>query len=129
MHLFNKFLLILLAILAFNLSAEITSESMAQVLKLSEQANVKRFPNADSVLLFDNQHIIYQTDGSAVTTDDFFVKVLTEAGRSKLRKQSFYFNITYEEFKLEACDVLKANGQIVKIDVAKNSKLPSAPAR
>lgn len=126
---FKKFLPLLLAILAFHLFAEAVPAPVAQALKLSEQASAKRFPNADSVLLYDEQHVVYQADGTAVTTDDYFVKVLTEAGRRAMGTQSFYFNTTYEEFKLELCDVLKPDGRTVRLDVAKNSKIAVSPGQ
>ena len=81
------------------------------------------------MLLYDEQHVVYQADGTAVTTDDYFVKVLTEAGRRAMGTQSFYFNTTYEEFKLELCDVLKPDGKTVRLDVAKNSKIAVSPGQ
>ena len=73
--------------------------------RLSERATLKHFPDADSVLLHDREHSVYQTDGTAVTTDDCYYKVLTEKGRRELRALSFGYSSDYEKMEITALGV------------------------
>ena len=63
---------------ALSLSAAVTPE---QLKAQSALATTERFPNAETVLLYDWQSAVYQADGTGVETDDFYQKILTETGR------------------------------------------------
>ncbi len=97
--------------------------TFSHVMKLSEQATLERYPNADTVLLYSEDYVTYQADGTAVTNSDFYIKPLTEAGRHSLETQSFYFNSSYETLSLEICQVLKPNGESIALDVKQNSRI------
>ena len=56
------------------------------IAALAEKAVSRNYPDADSVLLYDLEQMTYQTDGTAVSTDEFYQKVLNEAGRRELRR-------------------------------------------
>ena len=60
---------------ALSLSAAVTPE---QLKAQSALATTERFPNAETVLLYDWQSAVYQADGTGVETDDFYQKILTE---------------------------------------------------
>jgi len=95
----------------------------------SAEAVTEKFPNADSVLLYDFEHVVYQADGTAVQTDDFYQKVLTDAGRRQLREFSFHFNTNYEELEVPVLEVIKPDGKTVKIDVAANGRVAVEPSQ
>lgn len=82
----------------------------------------EKFPDADNVIARNSTVTRYAADGTSRTVDDMVIKVLTEKGRKSERTQSFGYNTFYEELKiLQAC-VLKADGSVVAVDAAKNSK-------
>jgi len=95
----------------------------------SAEAVTEKYPNADSVLLYDFEHVVYQADGTAVETDDFYQKVLTDAGRRQLREFSFHFNTNYEELEVPVLEVIKPDGKVIKIDVAANGRVAVEPSQ
>ena len=95
----------------------------------SAEAVATKYPNADNVLLYDFQSVVYQADGTGVETDDFYQKVLTDAGRRQLRELSFRFNTTYEELEIPLLEVIKPDGKVVKIDVAANGRAAVEPSQ
>ncbi|WP_294505453.1 DUF3857 domain-containing protein [uncultured Victivallis sp.] len=109
-----------------SLSAAVTPE---QLKAQSALATSERFPNAETVLLYDWQSAVYQPDGTGVETDDFYQKILTETGRRNLRELSFQFNTSYEKLELPLLEVIKPDGKIVKIDVETNGKVAVEPSQ
>ncbi len=101
----------------------------AALAKAAAEATVEKYPDADSVLLFDDQKAVYQPDGTAVETDDFYQKVLTEAGRRELREITLHFNSTYETMEVPLLEVIKPDGSTVRIDVAANSRVAVEPGQ
>ena len=93
------------------------------VTKLSSIATSKNFPNADSCLLYNFLGISYEADGSYVKVDDFYQKVLTESGRKELREITMRFNENYNKYLVKIVEVIKPNGQIVKVDLKGNLKI------
>ena len=111
---------------ALSLSAAVTPE---QLKAQSALATTERFPNAETVLLYDWQSAVYQADGTGVETDDFYQKILTETGRRNLRELSFQFNSTYEKLEVPLLEVIKPDGKVVKIDVETNGKVAVEPSQ
>ena len=86
------------------------------------QVNSEKYPNADTVLLFDYDHISYEPDGSNINTDDYYLKVITDKGVEESRIIPVYFNTFYTDITVEAFEIIKSDGRVVKIDLAKNSE-------
>ncbi len=95
----------------------------------SAEAVAEKYPNADSVLLYNFQSVTYQVDGTAVEIDDFYQKALTDAGRNELRELAFRFNTTYEELEVPVLEIIKPDGSVVKIDVAANGRAAVEPSQ
>lgn len=123
---FPRILLVLLLFAATVLHGAVTAEHLKEQ---SASVTAEKYPNADSVLLFEFTHAVYQTDGTAVETDEYYQKVLTEAGRRGMRELTFEFNTTYETFDVPVLEVIKPDGDVVKIDVASNSRVAIDPSQ
>ena len=67
----------------------------AAVVKDARGLTAVKYPDADTVLVSEHQRTQYKPDGSYVTLDDEYVKVLTEAGRKGSREQQFGFDASY----------------------------------
>ncbi len=86
---------------------EVTPEELA---RLAAAATPSRFPDADIALLYDFESIVCGDDALAVTRDDYYIKILTEAGRRQARTQSFHFNTTYNRLDIEILELIRPDG-------------------
>ena len=80
---------------------------------------LKKYPDANTVLLDDREYIRYNADGSSVSTDSFSYRVLTEKGRNDLRKLDFHFYTGYEKIAVTELKVTKPDGRTITLDPAK----------
>ncbi len=78
-----------------------------------------RYPNANTVLLNDDEYIRYNADGSSTSTDKFSYLVLTEKGREELRQLTFRFHTHYEKITVTGLSVTKPDGKNIVLDPAK----------
>ncbi len=93
-----------------------------KVLKLAKTVTAKEFPDADSVLLDDSEQIVYEADGTSITSDEVYEKVLTEKGKRKSRTMQFYYMLPYSTVKVKTLEVIKPDGKVVNVDIKKNSR-------
>ena len=94
--------------------------------KLREQlsaATAEKYPNADTVTVYDCDYVTYQADGIADYANSSCIKVLTEAGRKSMRRRSFKFNAKYGSYTILRAAIVKPDGRIVEIDPKKNSSI------
>ncbi len=119
MTIFKYWLLILLLLTGIAVRSESAGPAL---LERAAAVTAEKFPDADSVLIDDVQKVVYQADGRAVETDDFYQKVLTETGRRELRELSFRYNATYGKFTPPAVEVIRPDGTVVPVDVAVNGR-------
>ena len=84
----------------------------ARTLAAAKEVTLAKYPNAETVLVDEHVRSEYQADGSFVTCDEDYVKVLTEAGRKVAEKQ-FSYNVFYGGLEIIAAQVIKADGRIV----------------
>jgi len=89
----------------------------AAVLLAAREVTPEKYPNADDVLVDDLIRVTYRPDGTAVSTDDTYVKVLTEKGRQENRTLSFHFTIPYSRVRVELVEVVKPDGTAVPVKV------------
>ena len=108
---FQCLLLSVLLLLTISVSA-----AQPDIIKLSEQATVKKFPDARNVLLYDVEIMTYQKDGTSVSTDEFYYKILTEAGRKELSSIPLHSNDNYGSAAFLAAGILR-NGKMINIDI------------
>ncbi len=103
--------------------------SRPKVMTAIRKVNREKYPDADSVLVRDVQKITYQADGTSLEFDEFYQKILTEKGKRGAGVFSEYFNRAYGKVKIWAIEIIKPNGKVIKIDIAKNSKVMISPGQ
>ena len=89
--------------------------TVKEIVASAKNATAERFPDADSVLVYDLEEITYQPDGLGTSTDDFYQKVLNESGRKQLRELSFRYNSTYEKLEVLTVEIIRPDGKTVKM--------------
>ncbi|MBR7107955.1 MAG: DUF3857 domain-containing protein [Lentisphaeria bacterium] len=79
----------------------------------------EKYPNANAVLLNDDEYIRYAPDGTSVSTDTFSYRVLTTKGRDELRTLTFRYHTNYEKISVTNLSVTKPDGRKIILDPAK----------
>ena len=74
---------------------------------------LKKYPDANTVLLNDEEHIFYNPDGTSIATDKFSYRILTEKGREDLRQLTLRFHTNYEKIAVTHLSVIKPDGKTV----------------
>ena len=92
-----------------------------QAVASAGKVTADEYPDADTVLVAEHVRSEYQADGSFVTLDDEYVKVLTEAGR-KVGVKDFTYNIFYGGLEILEVEVIKEDGSVVRHDAKMISK-------
>ncbi len=70
------------------------------VASAAQSATAEKFPDADTVLLFDEETVRYDEKGLSETRDAYFIKILTEKGRRESRIITIPFNRHYRQITL-----------------------------
>ena len=99
-----------------------------EVTQAGAAATEKKYPDSDTVLLYNKEKIRYDEKGLSNSTDEYYQKVLTEKGKKLLRSFTFHFNSTYETLTIEKAEIIR-NGKIIKINPAENSKISIEPGQ
>ena len=99
-----------------------------EVTRAGLTATVKKYPDSDTVLLYNKEKIRYDEKGLSNSTDEYYQKVLTEKGRKQLRSFTFHFNSTYETLTIEKSEIIRG-GKTIKINPAANSKISIEPGQ
>lgn len=89
----------------------------------SVSCTVQSYPNSDQVVVDDYIYQKYNRDGTAVKWEDAYLKILTENGRLTNKVFSFPYMLPYSTVVVKKLQVIKPGGQIVDVDIAKNSKV------
>ena len=95
----------------------------AQVIKSAAEVTSQAYPNADLVQVDDFTVCEYRADGTGTTWSDNYTKVLTEKGRREQQGLSFGFMLPYNKVAVSVLELIKADGSIVPVDIAKQSKV------
>ena len=93
-----------------------------KVIAEAKEVTTEKYPDADTVMVSEYQRTEYKADGSFVTLDDQYVKVLTEAGRKDARERAFGFDAAYGGMEILGVDVIKPNGAVTSHDPSQISK-------
>ena len=80
------------------------------------------YPNCDDATVEKKMMRVYRSDGTGECQDDAYTKVLTEKGRRGNRMISLSFMLPYSTVSVPTLELIKADGRVVPIDVAANSK-------
>jgi len=95
----------------------------AAVIRAAAAVTRERYPNADDVLVDDLIRVRYEKDGTSITTDETYLKVLTEKGRRDNLSLSFHFTLPYGDVKLDALDIIKPDGAVVPVNIEEQSRV------
>jgi len=94
-----------------------------QVIKSAVEVTGQAYPNADLVQVDDFTICEYRTNGTGIMWSDNYTKVLTEKGRREEQGLSFGFLLPYNKVNVSALELIKADGSVVPVDIAKQSKV------
>ena len=95
----------------------------AQVIARAATVTTNRFPDADTVLVDDLVREAYRPDGTSVSVDDEYTKVLTEKGRRANAVRSYSFDAAYGTVTVVRAEIVKPDGRREAIDPARNSRV------
>ena len=127
----TKRLFALLLLMPLLLAADPVKKSVPafdrELLKSAAGVTSARFPEADKVVLRENESCTYEKNGLYRTTDEFYFKILTDKGRDSLRNMRFFFNTNYNKVTVQALSVIKPDGKVIHVDIAKISRHVSTP--
>ena len=93
------------------------------VVAAANAATSARFPDADRVMVDDRIHVAYQSDGSEITWDDEWQKVLTEKGRRAASTVTLDFTERYGDAQIFSVEIVGTNGQVRAVDFARTLKV------
>ncbi len=125
----KKFLiLVCVMITCIGLSAAVNTDlDEAVVLKQAEKATLENYPDAHFVLLDDLIVAEYQEDGTAKTTDDYYVKMLDQDGVQSYNNLQLWYSTNYGKAEFLTIEIVDENGDKRKVDISKNFSDQVAP--
>lgn len=121
-----SFLLLTAFLLSQNIFAKDYSNGILNsndIIAKSNNITLAEFPNANDVLIDATAINNYNPDGTGDSWSDSFIKVLTEKGKNNNRVLSFSFTFPYSDAKVTRLEIIKPNGMIQPIDIAKQSRI------
>jgi transglutaminase-like putative cysteine protease len=95
------------------------SKVMAEAAKVTAEA----FPNADDVLVDDYIVHEYEADGTAISYDETFFKVLTEKGKREAGTLTRTFTLPYGTAEYTLVEVIRPDGTRLPVDLKTKSKV------
>ncbi len=93
------------------------------VIAAAARATTARFPDADCVYLDDRIHTRFEADGSDITWDDEWVKVLTEKGRRSCATVTLDYSERYGDAGILCLEIVGTNGVVRSVDFARTLKV------
>ncbi len=119
----KRYMLIWLAVLGIAVTLHGAFPAPEKLQELIGSATAEKYPNADTVTVYDGSHVVYQRDGLAEVTEEFCIKVMTEAGRDILRNLKFGFDSDYGTRTVLQAAVIKPDGKRIPVDLKKYSSV------
>lgn len=116
MKISHKFLTIPVILFCLSLNYAIAYSNPHDIYTESQKYTNKEYPNANDLVLKDNTTAEYKEDGTSVSTNEFYIKILTDKGIEDNRVISLNFLLPYYTVEVKELDLIKANGQIIKLD-------------
>jgi len=95
----------------------------AATLAAAAEVTKAKYPDADDVLVDDFIFIRYEADGTSVTFDETWTKVLTDKGRRDNERMSLDFDEAFSKVALDLLEVVKPDGTAVPVDIAAQSRV------
>ena len=76
--------------------------------------DLKKYPNADTILLNDIEVVEYNSDASYLRKDEYWSLIVTEAGRRESRTMDLPYNEFYNTLPTVEIELIKPDGRVVK---------------
>jgi Domain of Unknown Function with PDB structure (DUF3857)/Transglutaminase-like superfamily len=86
-----------------------------QITAAVKQVKASNYPSANSVLVIDDQSVVYQLDGKFTNTAHVATLVLTQAGKNEAATSSLYYTKDAEKIDVLSAQVVKADGSVVAV--------------
>jgi hypothetical protein len=86
-----------------------------QITAAVKQVKASNYPSANSVLVIDDQSVVYQADGKFSNTAHVATLVLTQAGKNEAATSSLYYTKDAEKIDVLSAQVVKADGSVVAV--------------
>ena len=102
--------------------AEWSTLDLKQVEAEASEVTLARLPDCDDATVDQKSMRVVHEDGTAEMQDEVFTKVLTEKGRRNNDTLSLNFLLPYMTVSVPRLEIIRANGDVVPVDVAANSK-------
>ncbi|HEY3856015.1 MAG TPA: DUF3857 domain-containing protein [Verrucomicrobiae bacterium] len=93
-----------------------------KALVAAAEITPEKYPNCDDATVEKKMMRVYRADGTGEAQDETYTKVLTEKGRRGNRTLTIGFMLPYWTVQVPTLELIKADGHVVPIDVAANSK-------
>ncbi len=95
----------------------------AATLAAAAEVTKAKYPDADDVLVDDSIFVRYEADGTSVTFDETWTKVLTEKGRRDNERMSLDFDEAFSKAAFDLLEVIKPDGTAMPVDIAAQSRV------
>jgi len=93
-----------------------------KLISASKEITTEVFPDSDDAIVDEHSLIRYNSDGTYEQWNERCLKVLTERGKRQNRTVSSFYNLFYSTATVESVEIIKPDGTIIPIDVAKQSR-------
>ena len=99
------------------------------VMESAKSVTREKYTDSDRMVVDNHMLETYEKDGSSVTWDDEFLKVLTEKGRRESSSFSLDFNTHYGTSLVYRAEIIKPDGRVIPIDVGTYSRVMTDPGQ
>ena len=98
------------------IAAPAFAEVDPQITDAIKKVKAKDFPSANTVMVLNDQAVVYQPDGQFTTTQHLARLVLTTTGKTEAASSSLYYTKDAEKMEVLAAQVVKPDGKVVVVD-------------
>lgn len=99
------------------------------VIESAKRVTRETYTDSDRMLIDNHVRETYEKDGTSVTWDDEYFKVLTEKGRRESSSFSLGFNTHYGTSLVYRAEIIKPDGRVIPIDVDAYSRIMTDPGQ
>jgi transglutaminase-like putative cysteine protease len=99
------------------------------VLASADRVTATSYPNADDAWVMEYIRTDYEADGTSVTFDDEYIKILTEKGKRNHQVKTFHYTLPYSTVAVHRVEIIKPDRTSIEIDVARQSRSMVDPSQ
>src|SRR5262245_2606563 len=106
---------VLVSLLVMTVSASASAAVDPSVLDAGKTVKPADYPSANTVIVVNDQAVVYQADGQFTNTVHWAALVLTPAGKADVASASLPYAQDGEKVEVLAAQVIKADGSVVPV--------------